>query len=201
MDPTQEGTVTTVQYGLDIESIFSFVGQLLFDPQGGAGTLLGLLWTLWKVYSVLALIFSAFFLFVYIYAKMRFFELAKIRNDAIHAAEHHYMEHHHASKNQRWENALAHVASDNPNDWRLAIIEADIMLEELLDTLGLPGMTIGDKLKGTSPSFMRTLDDAWKAHRTRNDIAHRGTDFVLTRRVAQETMDYYRRVFEEFEII
>ena len=90
-----------------------------------------------------------------------------------------------------------HIQSVNPNDWRLAIIEADIMLEEALDEIGLAGNTIGEKLKGASTQQLRSLDDAWKAHRVRNEIAHAGADFVLTQRIAQETINQYQRVFLE----
>lgn len=194
-------TITYTQYGFDIGNLFGGVIEL-FAGKGGVEGVMGTLWTIWLVISIISFIVSALFLYVIIYARLRVEELEEIEDHHIHAAEHFYA-HQDAShsKNQRWEDALRHADSDNPNDWRLAIIEADIMLEELLNTLGLPGMTIGDKLKSVSPNFMRTLDDAWKAHRTRNDIAHRGTDFVFTKRAAREAMEQYRRVFQEFEII
>ncbi len=196
------GSVVFTSYGFNVEGLFSALGSLVGG--GGTGAAIGivsLFYTIWFVYSIIAFLVAAFFMFVYIYAKIRFSELFALQTQMLHDAEHHTAEHNHTSKNQRWENAAQHIESDNPNDWRLAIIEADIMLDELLDALGLPGITIGDKLKGTSPNFMKTLDDAWKAHRTRNDIAHRGSDFILTKRLARETLEQYRRVFQEFAII
>ncbi len=143
-----------------------------------------------------------YFLFLIIYSKFRVEELEAVEDEHLkHEEERYAHAHAHSSKNKRWEDAVAHIESDNPNDWRLAIIEADIMLEDLLNKLGYAGMTIGDKLKQASPQFFRTIEDAWKAHRTRNDIAHRGSDFVLTKRLAKETLEQYRRVFEEFSII
>ena len=46
-----------------------------------------------------------------------------------------------------------------------------------------------------------TLEDAWNAHKVRNAIAHQGSDFVLTKRVADATITQYRHVFEEFKFV
>ncbi len=101
-------------------------------------------------------------------------------------------------RNERWERVLTHVNSDNPNDWRIAIIEADVMLDELALRLNLPGNTLGERLKQAVRGDFKTLDQAWEAHRVRNEIAHAGSDFVLTQREAKRVVDLYERVFEEF---
>ena len=103
--------------------------------------------------------------------------------------------------NSHWERILNHVDSMNENDWRLAILEADIMLGGLLDTLSLPGDTIGDKLKAVEKSDFTTVDNAWDAHKIRNEIAHSGLSFNLNQREAKRVIDLYRTVFEEFKII
>ncbi|MBX9907053.1 hypothetical protein K2X96_04135 [Patescibacteria group bacterium] len=198
----QEGnTIVVSGYGLDIERIFNAILELVLGSPERVDGVFQFFGTLWTIYAVFAFILSALFLFGIIYSIIRRGELAELRDHALHELEHHFEEHHHSSKNERWEQASHHIESDNPNDWRLAIIEADIMLEEALDALGYAGITIGDKLKQASPQFFTTLDDAWKAHRVRNEIAHRGSDFVLTKRLAKETIEQYRRVFTELHII
>jgi len=97
--------------------------------------------------------------------------------------------------NERWERVLAHAASENPNDWRHSILEADIMLDDLLNTLGYLGEGIGEKLKNADPAF-RALNEAWEAHKVRNQIAHEGADFILTRRETRRVLDLYQQVFE-----
>jgi hypothetical protein len=102
-------------------------------------------------------------------------------------------------RNERWDKVLAHVNSENPSDWRLAILEADIMLDELVTRMGYLGTTLGDKLKQARRGDFRTLDAAWEAHRTRNQIAHEGSDFVLTQHEARRIIALYETVFEEFK--
>ena len=104
-------------------------------------------------------------------------------------------------KNPRWERVISHSASENENDWRLAIMEADIMLGDLLETMSLPGNTIGDKLKAIEKSDFLTLDNAWEAHKVRNQIAHEGMNHVITQKEVNRVIDLYKTVFEEFKII
>ncbi len=101
----------------------------------------------------------------------------------------------------RWKNVIDYVESENPGNWRLAIIEADIMLDELLFSLRLPGNTIGDKLKAVEPSDFLSLNEAWEAHKARNMIAHEGQDFLLNQREARRIISLYEMVFKEFEVI
>ncbi len=103
--------------------------------------------------------------------------------------------------NEKWEIVLKHINSENPADWRLAIIEADIMLEDLLQASGYHGETVGDRLKAVEPSDMLTLDNAWEAHKIRNRIAHSGSDFDLNEREAKRVVTLFESVFKEFEII
>ncbi len=103
--------------------------------------------------------------------------------------------------NPRWCKIINYIESLNENDWRLAIVDADIMLDDLLDKLSLPGDTIGDKLKAVEKSDFTTIDNAWEAHKMRNQVAHGGSEFMLNQREARRIVELYRTVFEEFKII
>lgn len=100
----------------------------------------------------------------------------------------------------RWKKAQEHIHSENPNDWKHAIMEADIILDDLLTKLGYRGESIGEKLKRVEPGDMKSLNDAWEAHKVRNQIAHEH-GFSLDHRTAQNTLNQYKRVFEEFYYI
>ncbi|MBX4206427.1 hypothetical protein KW784_01425 [Candidatus Parcubacteria bacterium] len=104
-------------------------------------------------------------------------------------------------ENEKWTKVLEHIYSNSPSDWRLAIIEADIMLDELLTAKGYHGDSIGDKLKGVLPGDMKSLDAAWEAHKVRNRIAHSGSDFELSEREAKRVITLFESVFKEFQII
>ncbi len=103
-------------------------------------------------------------------------------------------------ENKSWQKVEQLIASTNPSDWQLAIIEADKMLDELLKSMQYRGDSLGEKLKAVEPSDFTSLDQAWSAHKVRNQIAHE-PGFVLTDRLARQTIADYRTVFEEFELI
>jgi hypothetical protein len=100
----------------------------------------------------------------------------------------------------RWENVIQHIESPNQNDWKQAIIEADIILDDILTAMGYRGESIGEKLKRVEAGDFHSLQDAWEAHKVRNDIAHK-PEFNLTQHDALATVNLYRKVFEEFYYI
>ena len=104
-------------------------------------------------------------------------------------------------RNERWQKVLDYLNSPSEPEWRLAILEADNILGELLFKMGYHGDTIGEKLKGVEISDFITLSQAWEAHKVRNQIAHEGVNFIFTKREAQRIIDLYRKVFEEFHYI
>ncbi len=103
--------------------------------------------------------------------------------------------------NPKWRKVLAHIESTSESDWKLAIIESDIMLDDILTKLHLPGDTMGEKMKAVEKSDFSTIDNAWEAHKIRNQIAHEGSEFVLTQHEARRVIALYQSIFEEFQIL
>lgn len=107
----------------------------------------------------------------------------------------------HKDLSEKWAQVEKNINSNNPSDWRVAIVDADIMLGTILTRQGYAGDTIGDQLKAVDKSDMLTLQNAWDAHKVRNDIAHGGTDYQLNERDARATIALYKKVFQEFYYI
>ncbi|TSC62515.1 MAG: Uncharacterized protein Greene041614_410 [Parcubacteria group bacterium Greene0416_14] len=106
-----------------------------------------------------------------------------------------------AYRNEKWDRVLNHIESENPSDWRLAILECDIILEEMAEVMGYHGENLGEKLKNVERSDFTTIDQAWEAHKVRNMIAHEGSDFLISAHEVRRVVDLYRQVFEEFKYI
>ncbi|MEN9920633.1 MAG: hypothetical protein RL538_526 [Candidatus Parcubacteria bacterium] len=153
---------------------------------------------LWTIFAFLSFIVSATMLVLYAYASTRRWQYYALGDKELRDAEALYDEMYRGiKKNSRLDDVLMHIDSENPNDWKLAIIEADIILDDLLQQKGFTGASLGERLKDISPMQLSSLNDAWEAHKVRNRIAHEGADFVLTKRIAEETINRYRRVFGE----
>lgn len=200
MEPDANDRVFTT-YGIDAE-FFERLFAFFFDNDFSFDSIGELLNTLWTVYSFFAFIASALFIFGIIYAYIRLGQLSEVQEEQLLDEERLWQQLHNGNVEQsRWQSVQEHLQSDNPNDWKLAIIEADVLLERMLDKAGFAGATVGEKLKSAASRSFATLEDAWQAHRVRNQIAHGGADFVLTQRVAKDTLVLYERVFREFDVI
>jgi len=199
---TTASTTPLPAVGFDV---FSIIGQL-FSGNGAAdaltyGGIFSFLSVLWTIIVVLSYLISILFLTLYVYASVRKSLDLEMQTQALRDEEKLYSQLYRGSaKSNRLEDVFTHSESSNPNDWKLAIIEADIILDEILKQQGYAGNSLGERLKSIAPSQLESLQDAWEAHKVRNNIAHQGADFILTQRLAQETITKYQRVFTEFGV-
>ena len=98
-----------------------------------------------------------------------------------------------------WQVVLNHINSENPAEWKLAILEADNMLDEILEDQGYVGETVAEKLKVMTPSRIASYEDIWEAHKVRNQIAHGGAiDMELTKKTARDTIAKFENAFKDF---
>lgn len=97
----------------------------------------------------------------------------------------------------QWEIILQHLGSENPAEWKLGILEADNILDELLEERGYRGETLGDRLKFAEAKGLKTLNDAWEAYKARNKIVHEEATSPLNKRDARKIIDLYEKVFKE----
>jgi len=102
---------------------------------------------------------------------------------------------------ERWEVVQSHLNSNTPGEWRLAIIEADSMLDDVIKKMGYEGESLGERLKAIDQSDLSSVQSAWEAHKVRNQIAHEGSGFQLDHREAKRIIGLYETVFKEFGYI
>ncbi|MBU0998986.1 hypothetical protein KKG24_01595 [Patescibacteria group bacterium] len=156
--------------------------------------------------------FAMFFLIIICYIIVRMIEIRvkekkhlqhEIREYAHNKAkyEKHLREEVGGSKNERWSKTLSYLFSQHGSDWKLAIIEADSMLEGLMDQLGFRGETLGDRLKLANQDNFPFLTTAWEVHTVRNRIAHEGLAFDLSQHEAKRIIALYEQIFHEYGYI
>jgi hypothetical protein len=154
--------------------------------------------------KILATILIILLIAAIIYSYVRIYELQKEGNQKPAAAPSNdapAVDTSTVVRNEIWEAVRAKLLSDSPSDWRLAIIEADIYLDKVLDSRGFHGDTLGDKFKQISPSALNSIQLAWEAHKVRNRIAHEGSAFTLTQPEARRVLSYYEIIFRDLGVI
>lgn len=161
--------------------------------------LAALLAHIWVWITIIGYILSVLALFLIIYILVRLFELREREEKfystmiAVPGTE--------GSVSHRWQHIEELVSGTSMSGWKEAIIEADIMLDDLLSKEGYVGAGVGEKLKAVDPAHFRTLQDAWEAHKVRNQIAHEGSAFKLSDTIARRTIAHFAAVFREFRVI
>jgi hypothetical protein len=168
-------------YGsIGVNEFFSFLAHLW-------------IWIIWIGYAL-----SIIGLFFIVYTTMRIFQLRKREEEYYNTV---IAEPGKEEVSPRWQRIKSLANGANVSEWREAIIEADIMLDDLLAKQGYIGDGIGEKLKSAPPQEFGTLSEAWEAHKVRNQIAHEGSEFNLSEAIVHRTIARYESVFREFKAI
>lgn len=70
-----------------------------------------------------------------------------------------------------WMSVEQHLVQESTR--ALAVSEADKLLDSAFQAAGIPGSTMGERLKAAEKHFSRELyNQLWNAHKLRNNLAH-----------------------------
>jgi len=89
-----------------------------------------------------------------------------------------------------WAEAQKHFFAGDPNDLKMAVMEADTILNDALRYAGIHGVNLGDRLKNIKRGQIPNIEDIWAAHKLRNEIAH-GMNITLKRDMAERALEAY----------
>lgn len=160
---------------------------------------------LWYVIGIIETIFAIFFIAVIVFSAIRMREIQLHEKEEI---EHEIAlaqardKENEKNQNPRWIYVLGLVESNSPSDWRVAIIEADSILDDIMNEKGFSGDSLGERLTSarTSGGFIN-VENAWEGHNLRNKIAHDGANFPISQMEARRAIRLYELCFEEFGIL
>ncbi|PIP26760.1 MAG: hypothetical protein COX31_00805 [Candidatus Moranbacteria bacterium CG23_combo_of_CG06-09_8_20_14_all_40_16] len=99
----------------------------------------------------------------------------------------------------RWEKIKKHLESREEKEFEIAIIEADEMVGDLIKRMGYQGENLGEILKNVPETQIENIVQVKKAHETKNRIIH-DERFSVSLELAKETLGYYEKFLDEFEV-
>ncbi len=186
---------------LNVEYFFRLIYELVYGSHSSLEytafqELLSHIW-LWIIVIGYTISLAAFILIVY--ATKNLFDLRKREKEFYSTLL--VTPEQDSGSSPRWTHIQSLMEATSPSAWREAIVEADIMLDDLLTQQEYTGDSIGEKLKSLEASGLSTLNEAWEAHKVRNQIAHQGSTFDLSENLARRTIAQYEAVFREFQAI
>ncbi len=101
---------------------------------------------------------------------------------------------------ERWEAIRKKVASGTLESMKLAIIDADKIVDDVLKRLGLQGTHMADRLEQIRPDELRSLEGLWRAHRLRNELVHT-PGFELRPETAERAIQAYETFLKEVKVL
>ena len=91
------------------------------------------------------------------------------------------------------------LRQDNPASYMTSIINADKLLDKAMIEVGIPGKTMGDRLKRGGGRFSN-LNAVWRAHKLRNAIAHE-SDIEISYKQAYNALAVYKQALKDLGAI
>jgi hypothetical protein len=85
-------------------------------------------------------------------------------------------------------------------NFKLAVTEADKLLDELLKIGGYEGKNIEDRLKKINAAQLSNINDIWSAHKIRQRIEAE-PEFHITRQETELIINIYKKSFQEMGLI
>jgi hypothetical protein len=99
-----------------------------------------------------------------------------------------------------WETIVARTGSGTGDAFKLAIIEADKLMDEVLRGMGLQGEHTIDRIRVWKEKGGSHADSLLRAHRLRNDIVH-NANFSLGEANAKRTLGDYEAFLRSVDVI
>jgi len=101
---------------------------------------------------------------------------------------------------ERWKPVEEKMELDDESAWKLAVIEADKILDDVLKRIGFQGEDMGERLKQITRDQLASIDEVWQAHKIRNNIVHT-PDFQINKSQAQRAIEIYQKALEDMEAL
>lgn len=95
-----------------------------------------------------------------------------------------------------WAEIIRKLEAHPEEGYRVAIIEADALVDSILKAYGYAGETIAERLRSLPPGELQILTHLWEAHKLRNEIVHDPT-YKFDARRGHETLRIYKQALTE----
>ncbi len=99
-----------------------------------------------------------------------------------------------------WKRIKRRLASGTPSDLRLAVVDADRVLDEILKVSHFPGTTMDERLASITEAQLPNIKEVLEVHRLRHRIG-KDPGIILTQEEAENAVNIYKKVFVDFGLL
>lgn len=101
---------------------------------------------------------------------------------------------------RQWLKIKARLDTGIESEYKLAIIEVDSILDDILKRMGYGGETLGERLNKLTIASLSNLEEVREAHQIRNNIVH-DPDYRLSLDEARKAMSAYERALTDLQAL
>jgi len=97
-----------------------------------------------------------------------------------------------------WKKILERMEKGVESEVKLAVIEAEDLLDDILKKLGYKGESFGERIKEMPRNLMPNIDDLQEAHKIHNNIIH-DPNYRLNLDQAKTILEIYKKALQNLE--
>jgi hypothetical protein len=101
---------------------------------------------------------------------------------------------------KEWKKIKERLEAGLESEIKLAVIEADSLVDKTLKNLGYTGESFGEKLDKLTPDILPNLEELREIHKIRNDIIHDPT-YKLSQEEAKKALVVYEKSLIELDAL
>lgn len=101
---------------------------------------------------------------------------------------------------KKWDKIRKHVEKGEQIGYKIAIIKADDIIDDLIKRMKYPGENMAERLSGINPGQIENIEELKIAHEIRNQIVQK-EDFPLSKEKAEEVLGYYENFLRYFQVL
>jgi hypothetical protein len=101
---------------------------------------------------------------------------------------------------KKWNDIRQKLESQNEADYKVAVIEADDVINDLVAGLGYKGENFGERLGNIPDAQVVNIEGMKQAHEVRNRIIH-DDNFQLSREDAEIALGHFEELLRDFQVL
>lgn len=101
---------------------------------------------------------------------------------------------------RQWNKVLSRLETGAESEYKLAVIEADDLLDASLKKMGYTGNILEERLGKLTSATLPNIEQLYEVHRLRDNIVH-DPDYRFTLDEVKKAMDVYNKAFIDLQIL
>ncbi len=97
-----------------------------------------------------------------------------------------------------WQKTKVRADTGLESEYKLAVMEADSMMDDILKRMGYVGETLGERLKALTAATIPNIEEIKEAHKIRNSIIH-DPDYRLSLDETRKALAMYEQAFRDLQ--